>query len=163
MNQKTERKLNFSVQGPFLGKADLCEPVLRSLPAWFGIEEANQHYLEAIQQLPTFLALEEQQVVGFFTLMQHYPIAAEIYVTGVLPQYHRRGVGHAMLDAAEGYLREQGVQFLQVKTLSESHPDEGYAKTRAFYRAVGFHPLEEFKTLWGEANPCLLLIKNLKV
>ena len=50
---------------------------------------------------------------------------------------------------------------LQVKTLSESHPDAGYAKTRAFYRAMGFHPLEEFKTLWGEANPCLLMVKKL--
>jgi ribosomal protein S18 acetylase RimI-like enzyme len=79
----------------------------------------------------------------------------------VYRQYHRYGVGRAMLLAAENYLRDLGVQYLQVKTLSDSHPDEGYAKTRAFYQAMGFHPLEEFKTLWGEANPCLLLIKQL--
>lgn len=27
--------------------------------------------------------------------------------------------------------------------------------------ALGFVPVEEFKTLWGEHNPCLLLIKSL--
>ena len=156
------QKIKFSFQGPFLGQAQRCEPVLRSLPEWFGLEDANQHYLESIDKMPTFLAIEGSQVIGFLTILQHYPTTAEIYVTGVAPQYHRRGLGSAMLNAAENHLRHRGVLFLQVKTLSDSHPDEGYAKTRAFYRAAGFHPLEEFKALWGEANPCLLLIKNLQ-
>jgi len=26
---------------------------------------------------------------------------------------------------------------------------------------MGFRPVEEFKTLWGEAHPCLLMIKAL--
>jgi len=160
--QKNKLNLQISIQGPFLEKATLCEPVLRSLPEWFGLEDANQHYLKSIDEMPTFLALDKDEVVGFLTVLQHYPTTAEIYVTGVAPQYHRHGLGRAMVNAVENYLRDLGVQFLQVKTLSDSHPDEGYAKTRAFYRAVGFHPLEEFKTLWGEANPCLLLVKNLK-
>lgn len=157
MNQNN----NISIQGPYLEKALLCEPVLRSLPEWFGIEEANQHYLESIDEMPTFLSFDGDQVVGFLTVLQHYPTTAEIYVTGVSRQYHRCGVGRALLNAAEDYLQDLGVQYFQVKTLSDSHPDEGYVKTRAFYRAMGFHPLEEFKTLWGEANPCLLLIKHL--
>lgn len=151
----------FSIQGPSFEKSELCEPVLRSLPEWFGLEDANQHYLEAIDQLPTFLALDHTRVVGFLTLKQHYPKSAEVYVTGVQPLYHRRGLGRALLFAAEKYLREQGVEFLQVKTLSESRPDEGYAKTRKFYLAMGFHKLEEFKTFWDEANPALLFIKKL--
>ena len=52
-----------------------------------------------------------------------------------------------------------GVEFLQVKTLSGKHPDEGYKKTRAFYLADGFRPLEEFPNLWGLENPALQLIK----
>ena len=162
MYQNIAENSKILIQGPFLEQSQRCEPVLRSLSEWFGLEDANQHYLESIDNMPTFLALNEDEVVGFLTVFQHYPTAAEIYVTGVASQYHRHGLGRAMLNAAEEYLRDLGVQFLQVKTLSASHPDEGYAKTRAFYRAVGFHPLEEFKTLWGEANPCLLLIKILQ-
>ena len=154
-------KTKIIIQGPFLEKADLCEPVLRSLPEWFGIEETNLHYLDAIDRLPTFLAMNGNQVMGFLTILQHYPKSAEVFVTGVLPQYHRRGIGRALLRKAEAYLCQQGVEYLQVKTLSESHPDEGYAQTRTFYLAMGFQPLEELKTLWDEANPALLLIKKL--
>lgn len=50
---------------------------------------------------------------------------------------------------------------LSVKTLSESRPDEEYDRTRQFYLGIGFIPIEEFKTLWGEHNPCLLLIKEI--
>jgi len=62
--------------------------------------------------------------------------------------------------AAEAYLRDRGVEYLQVKTLGPSDPDPGYARTRAFYEARGFVPLEELHGLW-EDNPCLLLVKRL--
>jgi ribosomal protein S18 acetylase RimI-like enzyme len=150
-----------SIQGPSLGTAGRCEPVLRALPQWFGIESANQHYLEAIQRFPTFLAHRSGTVIGFLTTRQHFPQSAEIYVTGVLPAFHRQGVGRALLQAAESHLSQQGVAYLQVKTLSASHPDAGYARTRAFYQAMGFQPLEEIKTLWDDANPALILIKKL--
>jgi ribosomal protein S18 acetylase RimI-like enzyme len=49
---------------------------------------------------------------------------------------------------------------MQVKTLGPSRPDEHYAKTRAFYEALGFRPLEEFKQIWDENNPCLVMVKR---
>ncbi len=66
------------------------------------------------------------------------------------------------MTAAEDWLRRRGVDWLHVKTLGPSHPDEDYAKTRAFYVACGFWPLEEFKALWDEKNPALMLIKKLE-
>jgi hypothetical protein len=47
-----------------------------------------------------------------------------------------------------------------VKTLGPSRPDVGYDKTRAFYLAYGFRPLEEFPLLWDPANPALQLVKS---
>ena len=47
-----------------------------------------------------------------------------------------------------------------MKTLGPSYPDAGYAKTRSFYLARGFVPLEEIHGLW-EQNPCLLLVKRI--
>ena len=94
---------------------------------------------------------------GIFILVATYAI----YVTGILPEYHRQRLGGDLLFAAETYLRNRGVTYLQVKTLSDSQPDAAFAKTRAFYLAMGFTPLEEIKTLWGEANPALIFIKIL--
>jgi len=65
-----------------------------------------------------------------------------------------------MLRHAEAALAAEGIEFLQVKTLSASHPDEGYRKTRAFYFAYGFRPLEEFPTLWSPDQPALQLVKT---
>ena len=53
------------------------------------------------------------------------------------------------------------MEFLQVKTLGPSRPDEGYERTREFYAAMGFTPLEEIHGLWDPGNPCLIMIKHL--
>jgi GNAT superfamily N-acetyltransferase len=150
---------SFSIDGPLLGQSAACERILRALPDFFGIESAVQHYIQAVNDLPTVVACVEQQPVGFFTIKQHFPRAAEAYVLGVLPEYQRLGIGRAMLRWAEDYLREQKVDYLQVKTLGPSHADPGYARTRAFYEREGFCPLEEFSQIWDESNPCLILVK----
>lgn len=159
--QEKEARMRIAIAGPFLAKAALCEPVLRALPAWFGIEEANAQYLRDIEELPTFLARVDGQVLGFLTLREHTAYVAEIHIVAVHPEAHRQGMGRALLAAAERYLAQRGIEYLQVKTLSSAHPDEGYGRTRAFYEAVGFRPLEEFPELWGPQNPCLQMIKRL--
>jgi GNAT superfamily N-acetyltransferase len=137
-------------------RSRLCESVLRELPDWFGIEEATAAYIRDVADLPTFAADGH----GFLSIKLHTPRAAELYVMGVRPEHHRQGLGTALLAAAEDYLREQGVEYLQVKTLGPSWPDEGYERTRRFYEARGFVPLEEIHGLW-ERNPCLVMVKRL--
>jgi ribosomal protein S18 acetylase RimI-like enzyme len=138
-------------------RSELCREILRALPDWFGIEEAVDAYVRDVAGLPTFAAGRD----GFLALKQHTDAAAEIYVMGVRPESHRRGLGTALLEAAEAFLREREVEYLQVKTLGPSLPDEGYAATRSFYGARGFRPLEELTAIWGEANPCLIMVKQL--
>jgi ribosomal protein S18 acetylase RimI-like enzyme len=149
------------VQGPFENKSAVCAPILAALPQWFGIEEANLQYIIDIEQLPTLLAFVKGETVGFLTLKEHSEFAAEIHVMGVVPEFHRKGVGRALVRRAESYLRQRGFEYLQVKTLSTAHPVRNCARTREFYQAMGFRPLEEFPELWGEANPCLQLVKGL--
>ncbi|MEJ5311475.1 MAG: GNAT family N-acetyltransferase [Anaerolineae bacterium] len=149
-----------NIEGPLLGQGAVCETILRALPEWFGIEEATAQYIRDVEGLPTFVAWMDGRAVGFMTVKQHFPQSAELFVLGVLPEMHNCGIGRALLSRVEAYLSERGVEYLQVKTLSASHPDPGYAKTRIFYEAMGFRPLEEFPTLWDEANPCLLMVKS---
>jgi GNAT superfamily N-acetyltransferase len=137
-------------------RSRLCERVLRDLPDWFGIEEATAAYIRDIAELPTF-GVDDDAILA---LKIHNPRAAEVYVMGVRRNRHREGLGTALLQAAEEYLRALDVEYLQVKTLGPSYPDAGYAATRAFYEARGFVPLEELLELW-EQNPCLLLVKRL--
>ena len=153
--------MSATIEGPVLGKASVCVPILRSLPAWFGIEEAIVHYATEIDRLPTFLAHDAGRVAGFLSLKQHSPYAAEVYVMGVAPDMHRRGTGGALVQRAQQWLAGQGVEYLQVKTLGPSRGDPNYARTRAFYAAMGFRPLEELGQIWNEQNPCLIMVKKL--
>ena len=131
------------------------------LPEWFGIESAILDYEREIALLPTFLAEYEGQVQGFLCLKKHNPFSAEILVMAVHPQVHRSGIGRTLVTAAETYSCAQGFEYLQVKTLGPSNPDQGYAKTRQFYQALGYRPLEEFMKIWDENNPCLVMVKRL--
>jgi len=138
------------------------ERLLRSLPQWFGIESAIESYVGDAATMPTYLAHADDAVgaVGVVLVARHYPTAAEIHLMAVAPEYHRRGVGRAVLAAVEADLAADGVRFLQVKTLGPSRPDADYDRTRAFYTAVGFTPLEELADLWP-GNPCLIMVKSL--
>ncbi len=142
-------------------KADITNSILRALPNWFGIEEAIVEYVEKVQDMAYWAVFEGNSAVGFIAVKEHFEKSAEIYVMGVLKEYHRCGHGKLLVEESEKYLKSNNYEFYQVKTLSDSHAHEGYAKTRQFYLSCGFIPLEEFKTLWGKANPALQMIKKI--
>jgi len=160
MNIQTNQNY-FTVSGPHFGTSSMCTPILRSLPEWFGIEESILQYSSGIEHLPTFLAKTSENIIGFLSIKQHNPYSAEILVMGVHPEVQRHGIGRALLNATQEWLRQQGVEYLQVKTLGPTNDDPNYAKTRDFYEAVGFRPLEELQQIWDEHNPCLILVKRL--
>lgn len=152
-----------SIHGPLFRTGPVCDGLLRALPDWFGIEEAIVQYVREIAELPANVARDvgTGEPVGIVSIKRHFAEAAEIHVLAVHPAWHGRGVGRALVEHTERWLAEQGVEYLQVKTLGPSRPCEHYDRTRRFYEAVGFRPLEEFKTLWNERNPCLVMVKHL--
>lgn len=149
------------IQESLIDKGLICERILRSLPMWFGIESAILDYIKDVESMPMLTASIGSEIIGFLSLNEHNKSTAEIHVMGVLDSHHRQKVGQSLIQAAEKYLAARNFQYLSVKTLSESRPNKEYDHTRNFYLAMEFVPVEEFKTLWGEHNPCLLLIKNL--
>jgi XTP/dITP diphosphohydrolase len=142
-------------------KSPICERILRALPDWFGIETALMQFVREAAHLPMLVAMEDGATIGFLTLRRHSACAWEIHAIGVLQQQHRRGIGRRLLAEGERLLRDRRAEFLTVKTLSAAAESEEYARTRAFYTAVGFRPLLELPTLWSAENPCLVMIKPL--
>lgn len=59
-----------------IGKSELTEKVLRSLPDWFGIEESTKAYINTSSKLPMFIANKENSFVGFLSLKIHSEYAA---------------------------------------------------------------------------------------
>lgn len=142
-------------------KGQICDSILRSLPDWFGIEKAIVDYVKTVERLPTLIAKIDGEVAGFVSVEFHNSYTAEIHVMGVYERYHRHGVGRALINAAENLARKSGAEYLMVKTLGSSANHEPYDRTRQFYSSVGFRPLQEFRTIWDENNPCLVMVKKI--
>lgn len=138
---------------------DTCIFILRSLSKWF-TQDVIDSFASEQPSLTSLVAEIDDRVVGFLTLKFHNEYSADLSAVAVLEEFHHQGIGSMLLNRAEQMVRERGCRFFQVKTLGPSHPSPYYARTRDFYLARGFVPLEELHGLWGR-HPCLIMIKYL--
>ena len=139
-------------------RSTICDSVLRSLPDWYGIEEAIVDYTKGVIEGRFIAVFDDENHIGFISIHETSTYSNEVYVMGILKEFHRIGIGQRLIEKAIEISKKEGKKFLLVKTLSSKHPDKHYAKTRKFYEGVGFIPLEELPDLWGKENPCLNMI-----
>ena len=140
-------------------KSEICNTILRALPNWFGIESAIVDYVNQVREMPFLSAFVSGEPVGFVAIKEHNQYTAEVCVMGILREHHRQGIGRKLIKWCEEYCITSGKEFLTVKTLDESRASKSYEKTRQFYLAIGFRPLEVFPLHWDKDNPCLFLAK----
>jgi GNAT superfamily N-acetyltransferase len=134
--------------------------ILRSLPEWFGVEEAIEGYTASASRQESFLAVVNDVTVGVALLMRHFKESAELTLIAVHAKQRGGGVGKALLDALGSALIADGCQLLQVHTVGPSFEDAAYSQTRAFYRKTGFLPIQEFDRIdWD--GPTLVMVKPL--
>ena len=67
---------------------------------------------------------------------------------GVAPDHHRKGLGRALVAAAEPLLRDQGARLLIVDT---SGADD-FAPARAFYKGLGYAQVAVIPDYWAQGD-----------
>lgn len=142
-------------------KEKIAENILNDLPEWFGLPDSTREYIKDSKDMPFFAYCKDNRYVGFAALKETSPYTAEIYVIGILKEYHKQGIGEKLFKAFTDYARKKNYEYIQVKTVDGEHY-EAYDKTRMFYEHLGFRKLEVFPTLWDEWNPCLVMIMAIK-
>lgn len=138
-------------------KEQISSKILLDLPEWFGIPESTEEYVKCSREMPFWADIEDEVARGFITLKETSQYTAEIYVIGVLKEFHREKIGINLFKAFYDYAKEHGYLYIQVKTVKEGCYAE-YDKTIAFYKRLGFKEFECFDTLWDEWNPCQIYI-----
>lgn len=144
-----------------LKKQSVTRLILEALPDWFGIPEAREAYIAESSNKLFFCAFDGNKPVGFVYLKETGRDTVELYVMGVLREFHRKGIGRELFNRAKEAARRQGYSFIQVKTVQMGKYEE-YNKTNKFYLSLGFKEFEVFPTLWDEWNPCQVYIMSLK-
>ena len=142
-------------------KAEYTNYILRKLPEWFGNEKGIQDYVNSVYKYPFWAAFINNECIGFFSGKIHYNKNGDIYVCGIDPNYHGKGIGTLLYKELEKYFIENGCEYIIVKTLSEIAEYEPYLKTKRFYKKMGFSELLTLKEMWDDENPCLIMIKKL--
>ena len=139
----------------------LLEDLTTRLPEWFGQPESNRHYAEQAEVLEAWIARIDGSARGLLLLKRHSAVSAEIYWLGVDPDYHRQGIGQALVGAIEGRLRQEGLKYLFVMTLHPNDPYEPYRRTRAFYERLGFELVLTHGLPGSSPNPLAYYLKPL--
>jgi GNAT superfamily N-acetyltransferase len=140
-------------------KQRVARVILEALPEWFGIPEARENYIRESADEIMLVSSEGGEPDGFLCLKETGRDTLELAVMGVLKEYHRRGVGTALVQAAKRIARERGYSFLQVKTVQMGRYPE-YDATNRFYLSLSFKEFEVFPTLWDEWNPCQIYVMS---
>ena len=135
-----------------------CDAILAELPDWFGIPASNAAYAQAAGHEEAWVAEADGVPVGLMVLTDQGFSAIDLHLLAVRPHLHGHGVGKALVAQARTLAAERGKRYLTVKTQGPSREYAPYRRTRLFYEAVGFAPLEEFTEIWGPENPCLIMI-----
>lgn len=140
---------------------DAAYAIAKDLPDFFN-EEGYRNMQKDFEKDTIYGAYEDDKMVGFVSYKKLNSQALELSWLGVFKEYQGKGVGTKLVTES---LEDMGAEFevCMVKTLSEVDPDEGYKRTRGFYKKLGFIPLETIDPYPGmsEGNPIQIFVKLL--
>ena len=135
--------------------------ITKALPQWF-TARGRKYIRQALNKHDGFVAYKKH-ILGF-ALYRKWKIIGELTWIGVLPEYHRKGIGTALVRSVEKELKKGGVEKVKVATLAQTVRYEPYERTRKFYSNMGFEYHKINKNFYkdkGERLDRLVLIKNL--
>jgi len=133
--------------------------VAKTLPEWFTEGGVKNIAVDILFQRG-FVAICNNTVVGFISFFVN-EAAGHIGWMGILPSYHRKGIGKKLLEKLVSEFKKSGVKEVRVNTLGDSVDYKPYEETRAFYRAMGFRDFERIKQDNPECEELLILRKKL--
>ena len=95
------------------------------------------------------VAVRDDQVVGFLTVVHHFEAVSEITWMAVHARHRGQGIGRALVRRLTGQLRDEGRRLLLVLTVSSLEEEPGVADgyQRTGVCSVGFLPARELPDL----------------
>lgn len=139
-----------------------CLRIATALPDYFNATGLD-HMRSDLSTGTLFGAYRATDLIGFALYQELNPEAVELAWLAVQREQWSRGVGTYLVRESLALLPSR-YRACQVKTLAATVPSPGYARTRRFYRKLGFIPLEIIDPYpgWDPGNPCQLMVTFLR-
>jgi ribosomal protein S18 acetylase RimI-like enzyme len=126
------------------------------LGEWFNADGLREIATDLRYQ-PGFVAEMNGQIIGF-VVISVYEAKGRISWLGVQRGHQRMGIGRRLVGAVVSRMAGDGIKEVFVDTLGDSVEYEPYAKTRAFYRALGFTEHQRIMQPGNESMPERLVL-----
>ena len=119
------------------------EAPVEALPEWFGLPDSREEYITESSNRPFFAAYDENKPIGFVYLDETGKDTVELYVMGIIKEYHRQGIGRRLVEKVKELAKRKGYSFMQVKTVQMGKYKE-YDETNCFYLSLDLKNLRYF-------------------
>ena len=92
-------------------KKRISRTILEARTDWFGIQESREEYIENSGEQIFLADIRENDPLGFLCLKETGKDTLELAVMGVMKEYHRKGIGRELFDAAKEHAAHRGYSF----------------------------------------------------
>ena len=131
---RKRRTANYSIRLSVGKERKVIEEL--ALTFWGEIEVELLGKKFRINEIPAFVALVDDKVVGFLSFYDPSREDCLIVAIGVVPKYQRCGIGRALLKSVENWTKGKAKEKLLVSTSNDDLP------ALAFYQLNGFQIYE---------------------
>ena len=104
----------------------------------------------------TWVAEEGDAVVGFLVAGREPQHVGHIITVDVPERWRRRGVGKALMDAAEDWGKRQGLKLIYLETAADN------LAAQAFYRARNYEKVERLDGYYANGTDAWVMVKWLE-
>ncbi len=104
----------------------------------------------------TWVAEDGQETIGFLVAGQEPQRAGHIITIDVVERWRRRGVGDALMDAAEDWAESEGLSRIYLETAVDN------TAAQSFYGRRGYAKFREIENYYGNGAAAWVMVKRLK-
>jgi len=104
----------------------------------------------------TWVAEEGDAVAGFLVAGREPQGVGHIITVDVPERWRRRGIGKALMDAAEDWGKRQGLKLIYLETAADN------LAAQAFYRARGYEKVERLDGYYANGTDAWVMMKWLE-
>lgn len=104
----------------------------------------------------TWVAEEEGEIAGFLIATREAQNAAHIVTIDVVERWRRRGVGSALMDAAEQWAQERKLLLVYLETA------ENNLAAQRFYEARGYRKADRVANYYSDGTSAWVMLRWIK-
>jgi ribosomal-protein-alanine N-acetyltransferase len=137
-------------------EAHQCAQLMVNSEPWITLRRTYDDSVKLLKDpsRESYVAIIDEQVVGFIILVMQGPFRGYIQTVGVLPEHRSHGIGRRLVKFAEGRIfREAPNVFLCVSSFN--------TRAQAFYDKLGYEVVGELKEFIVPGHSEILLRKTM--